>query len=342
MNRGFIGALCLSVAFVLLGGCGGSQPATATPGMISQASAIATHPAGGNSWMPETSGEDLMYVSDAKNEVRIFSYPAGKPIEEFTLDSAGSSCAGTNGNIYISGLNNISEYAHGGTVPLTTLPIGSPVRTCAVDPATGDLAATISAGSKSYIALFPNGTGTPEKIQDPGLESYFGCTYDSDGNLFVDGETRNSAPFLAELPRGASQFTNFSLGSVGAGFWIQWDGTAIAMEDFGQHGGNSGHITRLQVSGSSIQVIGTVSLIGKLSIAQPWLQGGTFIASIYERRRAHRHDVKPLHRSSFNKATALAFWDYPNGGKETQTIPWTEFNRKAGIRAITISVSPTN
>ena len=40
MNRGFIGALCLSVVFALLAGCGGSQPPIAAPGALPQTSAM--------------------------------------------------------------------------------------------------------------------------------------------------------------------------------------------------------------------------------------------------------------------------------------------------------------
>ena len=39
MNRGFIGALCLSVTFALLAGCGGSQPPIGAPGAMPQSRA---------------------------------------------------------------------------------------------------------------------------------------------------------------------------------------------------------------------------------------------------------------------------------------------------------------
>jgi hypothetical protein len=41
MNRGFIGALCLSVAFAFLAGCGGSQPPIGAPGAMPQSRARA-------------------------------------------------------------------------------------------------------------------------------------------------------------------------------------------------------------------------------------------------------------------------------------------------------------
>ena len=39
MNRGFIGALCLSVTFALLAGCSGSQPPIGAAGAMPQSRA---------------------------------------------------------------------------------------------------------------------------------------------------------------------------------------------------------------------------------------------------------------------------------------------------------------
>ena len=59
MNRGFIGALCLSVTFALLAGCGGSQAPIGAPGAMPQTSAAEDQVERDGSWMkPEAKGED--------------------------------------------------------------------------------------------------------------------------------------------------------------------------------------------------------------------------------------------------------------------------------------------
>jgi hypothetical protein len=68
-------ALCNFVAAAMLAGCGGSQPPIGAPGAMVQTSETATHGDRGKSWMlPESKGEDLLYVSNSSGDVSIYRY----------------------------------------------------------------------------------------------------------------------------------------------------------------------------------------------------------------------------------------------------------------------------
>lgn len=51
MNRGLVGALCLSMTYASLAGCGGSQPPIGAPGGMPQSRTITTHVERGGAWM---------------------------------------------------------------------------------------------------------------------------------------------------------------------------------------------------------------------------------------------------------------------------------------------------
>jgi hypothetical protein len=347
-------ALASCVAAAMLAGCGGKQPPIGAPGAMPQTSAVA-HAGRDTSWtsgapvatvqasvpklagsseyveysglrtLPDTKSQRLLYVSNDGSPfvVYVLSYPSGKKVG--TLDGffgPGGECTEASGDVFITdtaegGAGYIYEYAHGGTSPIVTLddPFTWP-NGCAVDPTAGNLA-VISVGG---AAVFPNASGTPAAYTDSTLSEMTYGAYDNKGNLFVDGTASSSGRFaFAELPRGASTFTNISVSDSfeNAGS-VQWDGSYITV----QTTGNSGRVVliyRLAVSGSSATVVGTTTLTSnrnRFEGGQYWIQGSSVIGPA-------------------NRGKSVAIWRYPQGGHSKKMI------RGAGnsARGVTVSVA---
>lgn len=155
-------------------GCGGSQPPIGAPGMMPQASAIATHAERGKSWMaPEATSEDLVYVTGGCGGTCVVSYPAGKIVGYLNLGNGLNAgvCSDSGGNVYIS--NNresndseVVEYAHGGTTPKATFDLpGFDAAGCSVDPTTGNLAVMFE-GSGDGVAIFTSGANRMAELCD--------------------------------------------------------------------------------------------------------------------------------------------------------------------------------
>src|ERR1700734_2477658 len=121
-------ALILWVTGAILAGCGGSQPPIGAPSTMPQSSALAAHAGPGKSWMlPETNGDDLLYVAAADvhgaGKIYIFSFPKGKLVGKFNMPSPSGECADQQGDVWIvsPASQKISEYLHGGMTPINTL-----------------------------------------------------------------------------------------------------------------------------------------------------------------------------------------------------------------------------
>ena len=186
---------------------------------------------------------DLLYVDEGyrtrqseSGRVAIYTYPDLKLVEKFTVSKPGAPPAGTTGmcsdaqgDVFIGGDYDqnaaIYEYAHGGTAPIAVLNDGAyDANDCAVDGITGNLAVVnyVTGNTSANVSIFQNAQGNPTIYTDPGMVNYLSCTYDDNGNLFVDGTT-STATQIVELPAGSSTFTsialNVTLGSTGAVLW---------------------------------------------------------------------------------------------------------------------------
>jgi hypothetical protein len=133
----------------------------------------------------------------------------------------------------------VVDSAHGGTPPIQTRNPGGDLGGCAVDPTTGNLAVTRmepTLGSQGHgaVLVYPGATGAPTTYYSMQMETYTYCAYDHSGNLYVNGNNRQSGNYqLAELPAGQKKFTlltlskrpktNLTLGGV------QWDGKNIVI-----------------------------------------------------------------------------------------------------------------
>ncbi|HEY1884050.1 MAG TPA: hypothetical protein VGG51_13525, partial [Candidatus Cybelea sp.] len=215
------------------------------------------------------------------------------------------------------------EYAHGGTQPIRTVHIpGAEMGNCAVDPTSGNLAATFSCPPCGYqnLAIFPPGSDDATRYEAP-LASKVG--YDNKGNLFLaDFDVGNE---IAELPGDSSQFQTIaldqSIGEIGS---IQWDGKYITVQDLRA----PVTISRIAISGS----VGTVVSRSKFGpymrdASYSWIAGDGTVTFPFS-----THGDEP------NK---LGIWKYPKGAHPAHTI------KKFGVGghffgAVTVSLAPSS
>ena len=279
------------------------------------------------SWIaPAAAQKDLLYVSDARGIVDIFTYPDGKPAGELKgFDSPAGLCADRSGDVYVvdTGLFEVLEYKHGGTKPIQSLfvmgffPYG-----CAVDPSSGDVAVADSASQAQGpggLSIFQPGQTFASTYQDSGFNAYFFCTYDSKGDVFVDGANTNSYQTLfAELPNGSTTFRPISLDkTIGYPGGVAWNGSDFVTQDT-----SSRILYRFKISGSRGKTVSATSFSDDRStlIHQFWIEGKTIVMP-------YGTTGRELHK--------VGFWPYPKGGNVTKSIDVPHSTELSGV---TVSV----
>jgi hypothetical protein len=313
----------LYLAFAMLAGCGHEQGQAAPLAPLAQSYARQTSTSGGN----------LLYASDwNKGEIFIFTYPAGTLVgtiadNQYPLGL----CSDLKGNVWVTnfggGINQLVEYAHGGTTPIATLDDpGEEPRSCSVDPITGNLA--VANGGRGNVAIYAKASGTPQSY-DPGLVYPFACAYDGNGNLFVDGyHLHGQANFaLSELPVGGAAFERIRFKDKIAGLPgnVQWDGTEHDGTDLAV-GDYQSPNTIYTITVAKRRPIGVLAatIVLQGPVVQPpdgvefWIQGDRLVMPF------------GLH----SKINQIGFWTYPAGGSHTKEL--YDFNA-AELFGVTIS-----
>jgi len=263
---------------------------------------------------PGAKHEDLIYVTNANNNtVSVYSWSRRKLVGMLHgINAPFGVCSDRSGDVWVVGWgkNEIFEYAHAGTKPLTVLPFDDPdanLTDCSVDPTTGDLAVTNWGYNwlKGYVLIYPHAGGKPKYYTGPGLWFYYGCTYDDKGNLFADGWQAyvDDVFSLDELKRGASKFRRLELiptiypTLIGG---VRWDGRYLAVGDMGD-------LYLYGVDG------GTADVRGYVPLTTRWPLGLFSIVTIDGARRVVGPDTA-------GNPTAVQSWNYPAGGTPTGTI----------------------
>jgi hypothetical protein len=251
----------------------------------------------GRSWMaPDAVHHTLIYVGG--DEASYVFTTFGKLVGSIAQSSFGT-CSDRNGDVFLTKVNGIVEYAHGGMTPIATFTVPGTAYSCSVDPTTGRLAAVVfclssCSGDEVVILRAP---GEPAIVhRDRKLHSLLFCAYDAAGNLFVDGY--NGSQFgLSELPKGKASFANIALQSaIRFGAQVQWDGQNLTIETNVKPA-----IYRIQVSGTTGKVIGKTKLRGVgTRAAQSWIENGFVAVPTGPRTK---------------RAIEVIFWNYPGGGK---------------------------
>jgi hypothetical protein len=317
-------ALCNCLAAAALGACSISQPPIGSTGAILQGPGFAAHAERGKSWMlPEAKGDALLYVSDGKPGVVVFSYPGDKVTGTLAVPAAKGLCTDSAGDVFITiaqGEGGLDEYAHGGTEPIQSLidngdglPYG-----CSVDPVTGNLAVANHSSDGGNVAVWTDATGQPRFYSGSASERYFYCGYDNAGNLFVDGETYVTQNVVfGEIPKGGSEISPIALDmGLSAPGEVQWDGKHMTIADPGQ-----GELFRITVSGSKAKVVGTTVLDGYGEpAAQSWIQGDRLMAQ------------------DGQGGGRLGFWRYPEGVLPQRVLRKGLNPKGAILPGVTVSV----
>ncbi len=257
---------------------------------------------------------DLNYVSDqGTGDVLVYTYPQGKLSQTLTGFALPSGlCSDKKGHVWVVDDYNkdVVEYKHGGSTPIKTLyeenynPMG-----CAVDPKTGDLAvanlSSVSTNSATIGVINPKSkSGGWTYYDDSAFQSFWYCGYDSNGNLFASAFT-GSVTGLAELPNGASTFTNLKVNqSLYGPAGVQWDGKYLAV------GNEQSTVYQFSVSGGKATKQGTTSLGGAKAVYQFWIEG------------------KDIFGADAGNGS-VGVWSYPGGGSALKTI--TGFTTPLGI-----------
>lgn len=291
-------ALAFSIG---LAACGASSP----PAPASGGLAPTAH------GEPSSSG-DLLYIDQGfvagglkanRGHVAIFGYPSLTYVTQFTVAKSGyppattqGMCADKNGDVFIEASyyygTTMLEYAHGGTSAIASLDVeGNQDYTndCAVDPKSGDLATA----NRDNIEVFKKAKGKPVTYSDSAMSGYTSCTYDTGGNLFVEGSLNGGGAGLAELPSGSSTFTNITLNEkFSPAGKVQWVGNVLVVQSYST-------LYRIKVSGSTGTVVGKTRLVGRVTNGEfaAVLDGNVFAP---DWKRALEN---------------VGLWNYPRGGK---------------------------
>lgn len=261
------------------------------------------------SWMaPEAKSEDLLYVANSTT-VTVYSYPEGRL--KGTLNgfyAPQGECVDEKGHVFITDFagEKIFEYEHGSTKRIATLqsPPGAPVG-CSVDPTTGNLAVLTLDG---LLAIYKGARGTPMTYTDSDIAALFWGSYDSQGNIFVDGQNHSSVFEFAELPKGKTTFSTITLDQrIGWPGGVQTDGKDVVVGDQ-----DTTVLYRFVISGSHGTKVGSIPLGSHAQFyKQFWIQG---------------HTLTVPNEHCAGKATKVKcyfdalFFAYPAGGAATKKI----------------------
>lgn len=234
------------------------------------------HPDRRESWVsPDVQkSHELLFASDpGTDDVYIYTLPALKLKGTLTgFDFPLGECNDSAGHVWVVSQGNypkITELSHTGKI-LKSLndPTGYP-SSCAIDPATGNLAVTNIAGFSSTagdVLIYAHAKGTPTAVSDPSIYRYYFAGYDNNGNLFADGITQFNSFVLSECASGCAGATMTTI-SIGGGtiYWpgfIEWyaPGSYLAVGDQRCKHLAQSCVDAVSIAGSSGTITGTTML----------------------------------------------------------------------------------
>jgi hypothetical protein len=266
-------------------------------------------------------GRTLLY---AAGDVSSYVFTTdGKVVGNITQTAIGA-CSDKNGDVFFTGVNSIIEFAHGGTTPIASYAVPGTANSCSIDPTTGNLAAVVfclTGCGESVVVLTTPGMQVQSYL-DSALPSLLFCTYDTNGNLYVDGYS-GSQFGLAELPAGGSALQTITLSqNIQYAGQIQWDGQYIAVTTTIHPA-----IEQVQVTGSTGSVVGTTQLTGVGTRATQ--------SALYRDKVA-----VPTGTKSRARSTNILFWKYPVGGYPVRTFTGFIGKGHAEITGVAFSLPP--
>jgi hypothetical protein len=233
--------------------------------------------------LPEARHEQLLYASVqttccAKSgaDVYVFSREKGKLVGELrvTQDTMFGLCSDAEGDAFVTAFDTstsgqstyIYEYKHGEARLAAKLYDPWAADACAVDPVTGNLAVanwfTGGTEQSGNVLVYDVASGkyTAYSGGTP-IDYYRWCTYDTKGNLYVDGDSNPSGKVsLAVLRKGHDSFSSVSLNTSDfLPYSLQWynDDLVIAgdEESIGPE-----TLLEVQVKGTTGTIVGKTTL----------------------------------------------------------------------------------
>ncbi len=252
--------------------------------------------------LQEAKGRNLLYVGLGGDGVDVYTYPRGHLVG--SLGAFGAFlCSDAAGNVFVPGgpiATQVSVYAHGSAQPKAVLNEPYSASGCSVDSSSERLAVTTY--RQNTIVIFPYkpklGWRFAKIFSDAAMQIISFCTYDNDGDLFVDGQDSSYNFMLAELPKGADTFSTIRLDeSISTAGSMQWDGKYLAVADFGDSTGSASVIYRFALSGSSGKRVSTTKLDLSSARAQFWIQGAAVVGP-----------------TSYESVRGIGLWRFPKGG----------------------------
>ena len=285
--------------------------------------------------LPEATSGDLLYIAAWGNgDTYVYTYPQGRLVGTLTgFATPRGDCADSAGDVFIVAYSNgstssstIYEYAHGGTNPIATLSDPDVAVGCAVDPTTGNLAAT-----GKVVAIFKNASGNPQLYYSSEYSFYY-CSYDDKGNLYIMAINGRYADqqVLVRLASGSANFEQISLSpklytASNISPTVQWDGKHLAVTSDQERRPIS--LYRLRIAGSKAVVISSATLISPKNnySGELWIQGKSIVGAGY---------VKRGYENAF-------LWPYPKGGAANRSIRRLGETPDPLVSGVTISVAQT-
>ncbi len=285
--------LGIGAATTLISACTGLQAPTGGPGeTASRAERL-------GSMQTNTQSGELLYVA-YEGKVLFSPLPQGRPVTELAglWGSVPAIYAPTEMATCLYRKILKLEYAHGETSPINTL--SGYGGACSWDP-TRAISLWLAA---TRLQFSSDAEGVAQTFADSNV-SFYACTYDEYGDLFLLGETPSSVYEFGRVQHQQRSFyTHFAEQSINM-YDLAWDGTYVAINGGGR---DSAEINRVAVSGSVGTVVSTVSLKqehrprGRLGLEGlwSWLGDGTFIAPSGGDGKLGKD---------------IDFWSYPAGGE---------------------------
>jgi hypothetical protein len=316
-----------AVAALLAGCAAGSQSSGVTP-TTSQVPASVQHIAGSGAFntlaafaakagrsSPVKSFPTMrergarFFVSDeGDNTVGYYGYKSLKQLGAVSPNNLsepqGMCTAGKTVWLAVTGNSTLIHYSASGKVLGTIADVGQSPIGCALDKQ-GDLAVsniTAQGYLPGSVSIWEHATGTPANYPLPGGGNAYFVAYDTQGNLFVDGEL-NGAFELFELVKGGLALVPVTVHGATVNFagGLLYVNSALAIVD---QDGPSGYsvIYQTHVSGTTATVVGTTALDDTSDAVQPCITPfGTIIVPDAGNAR-------------------VEIYPYPAGGAPLQTI----------------------
>lgn len=258
----------------------------------------------------------VLFVSDAVTaDVYLYTLPELKlsgTITGFTQPQG--ECSDTKGDVWVadSGAREIYELSRAGRLKNDLMDTAGVPVACAWDPTTRNLAIFDYFGSKSSagsILVYAHGTGTPIAYENPKQYYYSFGGYDTQGNLFFDGQAASGEFILSELPRKAKVAETLKLSGPKIHFpgMVQWDPTGTDLIVGDQNCGNQSAACTYAVT-----VAGKHALVGAQTMLANY-QGGQ-VCDMAQGVVSNGQLAGSDNDFCAYTASTTNLWSYPAGG----------------------------